>query len=154
MLINGFGVVKRIIMTTNVEAPVKQKNLRSTQDLSLMIDNLLIILICFIWNTQVSFFTNAHFQPMSFPFLPNTPSLALLICCSLFLSHSLSAYSPICLWRCDITGEVSFLFQIYSIRHLYSQHPGANVIKLFCPQFNNFRNKLDCLPLASSSSEV
>jgi hypothetical protein len=79
MLINGFGVVKRIIMRTKVEAPVKQKNLRSTQDLSLMIDNLLIILICFTKNTQVSFFTNAHFQPTPFPFLPNTPSLALLI---------------------------------------------------------------------------
>ncbi len=27
--------------------------------------------------------------------------------------------------------------------------PGSNVKKLFCPQFTNFRNKLECLSLAS-----
>ncbi len=32
--------------------------------------------------------------------------------------------------------------------------PGDNVIKLFCPQFKNFCNKLECLFLASFSSLI
>ncbi len=60
-----------------------------------MLNSLLIVLICFAKNTQVSFFTNGHFQPMPFHFLPNTPPLTLLICCSLSLFPTLSAYSPI-----------------------------------------------------------
>jgi hypothetical protein len=94
-------VAKRITIRTKVKAPVKQKNLRSSQDLSLLIDSLLILLIlliCFSKNTQVSFFTNGHFQPTPFPFLSNAPSLTPLIrhSHSLSLSLSLSAYSPLC----------------------------------------------------------
>jgi hypothetical protein len=31
---------------------------------------------------------------------------------------------------------------------------GPNVIKLFCPQFTDFRNKLECLFLASLSGLI
>jgi hypothetical protein len=92
-------VVKHVIMRTNVEAPVQRKNLRSTQDSSPLIDSLwilLIQLICLIKNTQVSFFTNGHFQPTPFAFLFNAPSLTPLICCSLSPYSFSSAYSPLC----------------------------------------------------------
>jgi len=91
-------VVKCMVMRTKVEAPVKWKNSRPNQDLSLLIDSLFIILICFTKNTQVSSSTNGHFQPTPFPFLSNVLSLTPLIHCSLSLSLSLSlsAYSPLC----------------------------------------------------------
>ncbi len=68
------------------------KNPRSTQDLSLLTDSLLIPLIFFTKKTQVSFFTNGHFQPAPFPLLSNAPSLTLL----LSLPFSLSL--PLCLF--------------------------------------------------------
>jgi hypothetical protein len=77
---------KCIIMRTELEAPVRQKNLRSAQDLSLLIDNLFVLLICFTKNIQVSFFTNGHFQPTPFQFSSNASSLTPLIRHSLFLS--------------------------------------------------------------------
>ncbi len=50
-----------------------------------------------IWNTQAFFFTYSQFQPTSFLFLSNAPSLTALIRCSLSLSLSLSSpYSPFC----------------------------------------------------------
>jgi len=68
------------------------KELRPTQDISLLIEILLVLLICFIWNTQVSIF-----QPSPFPFLSNTLSLTLLICCSLSLYLHLlpTLFSPV-----------------------------------------------------------
>jgi hypothetical protein len=45
-----------------------------------------------VWNTQVSFFTNSHFQPMQFPFLSNALSLTQLIRCSLSFFLSLYLY--------------------------------------------------------------
>jgi hypothetical protein len=74
-----------------VEAPVKQKNLRSAQEFSLLIDSLFILLIYIAKNTQASFFTNGHFQPTPFPFLSNAPSLTPLI------YRSLSLSLPLCL---------------------------------------------------------
>ncbi len=43
---------------------------------------------------------NSHFQPTPFLYPPNTPSLTLLICCSLSLSlRSLSTlFSPVAIW--------------------------------------------------------
>jgi len=55
----------------------------------------LILLICFTKITQVSFFTNSHFQPMPIPFLTNAHSLILLIHCSHSLSTSFSSHSPL-----------------------------------------------------------
>ncbi len=56
------------------------------QDPPSLIDSLFVLLICITKNTQVSIFTNGHFQPMPFPFLSYAPSLTLLI----GSSHSLS----------------------------------------------------------------
>ncbi len=65
-----------------------------------MIDSLWILLICWAQNTQVSFFPNGHFQPMPFPFLSNSPSLTLLIHCSLSLSpFSFSPHSVFTCWN-------------------------------------------------------
>ncbi len=82
--------VKHVVMRPNVEAPMKQKNLRSPI--------WLILLICIAKNTQVSFFTKGHFQLTLLPFLSNALSLTLLIWCSLSLSPSPSpsSYSPLC----------------------------------------------------------
>ncbi len=77
-----------IIMRVKVEAPVNEKNLRPTKDLSLLIDSLFILLIWFIQNTQVSFITYGHFQPTPFLSLTNAPSLTPQIHCSLSLSPS------------------------------------------------------------------
>jgi hypothetical protein len=85
---------KCITMRTELEVPVRQKNLRSTQDLSLLICSLFVLLICFAKNTQVSIFTNGLFQPTPFPFLSNATSLTLLICHSLFLSLPSSPLTP------------------------------------------------------------
>jgi hypothetical protein len=40
----------------------------------------------------------------------------------------------------------------FDVRTLvFSCHPGGNFLKLFCPSFTKFRNKLECLSLASLS---
>ncbi len=53
---------------TNVEAPVKQKNLRSTQDLSLLLDSLLILLICVTKILRCPFSLTAISNPCYFHF--------------------------------------------------------------------------------------
>jgi hypothetical protein len=58
-----------------------------------LIDSLFVLLVCITKNTQVSLFTNRHFQPTAFPLLSNTPSLTRLICCSLSLSSPLTPHS-------------------------------------------------------------
>jgi len=97
------SVVKHVVMRTNVEALVKQKNLRPTQDLSLLIFSLLNRLICFTKNTQVSFFTNSHLQPTPFALL------------SIRISHPINlslSFSLLCL--------VPTLFSPVSISYEYS----------------------------------
>jgi hypothetical protein len=54
---------------------------------------------------------------------------------------------------------VQFLLNVFNKRVITVGMPsectsGTNVIKLFCPQFINFRNKLKCLFLAGFSSSL
>ncbi len=53
------------------------------------------------------------------------------------------------------TLNLNCLFVIYKIKKSFIKlTPGANVIKLFCLRFTNFRSKLECLSLVCFSSLV
>ncbi len=100
------SVAKHVVMRMNVAAPVKLKNLGSTQ-----FDWQYICTIdLHYYNTQVSIFTNDHFWPMPLPFLSNALSLTPLIHCSLSLSLSLSL--PL--------HSLPTLFSLVVISHRYS----------------------------------
>jgi len=55
-------------------------------------------------------------------------------------------------------GEGEKVWKLYSfenvLRKSHQHFSGANVIKLFCPKFTDFRYKLECLFLASLSNLV
>ncbi len=51
-----------------------------------------------------------------------------------------------------VKDKHSSLFELFSKekeKKCVSSTPGPNVIKLFCPLFTSFHNKLECLSLAS-----
>jgi hypothetical protein len=39
-----------------------------------------------------------------------------------------------------------------AVKSFITLTPGTNVIRLFCPSYTNFRDKLECLSLASIAS--
>ncbi len=58
--------------------------------------------------------------------------------------------------QAPVVGQVAVGDRAHDVEELLVSEtkPGVDVIKLFCPQITDFRNKLECLSLVSFSSIV
>jgi hypothetical protein len=88
------------------------KNLRPKQDLSHLIDILFIILICFIWNTQVSVFTYGQFRTHAIS-ISVQRSISHVTNLPLSFSLSTSIYSPLCFHL--LPFDINTLMILYSV---------------------------------------